>query len=279
MDFWGEVDSKAWGGLAWTSRQKLSGSRKTFPRAAGLYRVRAQSAHGLVYVGQTGRNLRERVGALALGVYRDTCDPPWNDRHTAAPILWAFRHEDAMDFEVSVAPLSADRSERQCVEDFLLYGHRVKFGRSTLANLGRMHPRWTRPTNRAKGQAAERRPAEYRYPSLPVAVGDPDPSSQKWLDLDWSPFRGWAAAAAGDGPGVYRVQRNGEPVYFGESGRLADRLQSHAQSPRFEGCEVSFLRMPGAMRHHLLEREVDLIGAFYAVRRRPPLHQYQPASS
>ena len=31
---------------------------------------------------------------LATGVYQQIQNPPWNDPHTAAPPLWAFRLED-----------------------------------------------------------------------------------------------------------------------------------------------------------------------------------------
>ena len=59
--------------------------RSYLPAAPGLYRVRANQMDGLVYVGQTGRDLLERARALASGVFRAADNPPWNDPHTAAP--------------------------------------------------------------------------------------------------------------------------------------------------------------------------------------------------
>lgn len=265
--------------MAWTPWRSLSAPRRALPSGGGLYRVRAQGVPGLVYVGQTGRDLRQRVGALARNVYRDEDDPPWNDPHTAAPALWAFRWEDGMAFEVSVAELGVEKAERQCVEDFLIYGHRVQLGRTTLANLGRMHPWWTRPTNRFQGRPPTRRAAPVAYPSLPVAVGDADPAAPSWLGLAWTPFEAWSSLAPLDEPGVYRIKQGDEVVYLGESTQLASRLRTHSNAPQFAGCCASFHRMPDVMDHHLREREVDLIGAYYAVKRRVPLHQYRPMKS
>jgi hypothetical protein len=48
-------------------------------------------------MGQTGRGLRERVRSLAVNLYRD--EPPWNDPHTAAPGLWAWRVEEGYEYD------------------------------------------------------------------------------------------------------------------------------------------------------------------------------------
>ncbi len=107
----------------------------------GFYRVRAVGNDWLVYIGQTGRSLRQRTRAeLAKHVMRPRESPPWNDPHTAAPLLWAYRYEDGMEFELSVAPAHLDVQMRQCYEDVLLYLHRLEFGHSTLCNHGRRHP-------------------------------------------------------------------------------------------------------------------------------------------
>jgi hypothetical protein len=42
--------------------------------------------------------------------------PTWNDPHTAAPLLWAFRHEDDMKFELSFAVADLD------VQPFVRFG-------------------------------------------------------------------------------------------------------------------------------------------------------------
>lgn len=275
---WGDCDAPYWGGLGWTAWRPLDAPRRSLPSCGGLYRIRAVGVPGLVYVGQTGRDLRERVAALARNAYRDEDDPPWNDPHTAAPVLWAFRLEQGMSFEVSVAALDVDKAERQCVEDFLLYGHRLQRGMTTLANLGRGHPWWARPSNKSKGQGAVRREEAVEYPSLPVAVGEAEPAAASWLGLAWTPFEVLSATSPPEAPGVYRIKKDEEVVYLGESKQLGARIRAHSGAQRFAGCLASFHCIPEAMDHHLLEREVDLIGAFYAVRRRAPLHQYRPTS-
>ena len=72
--------------------------------------------------------------------------------------------------------------------------------------------------------------------------------------------------------GVYRILDGNEVLYVGESHDLADRLTSHTR--RFTGDKfVSYVEMQTALPHHLKEREVDLIGAFYREERRPPRFQ------
>ena len=60
------------------------------------------------------------------------------------PLLWAYRHENNFQFELSVAPCELPSQLRQCQEDSLLYLHRIEYGHSTLCNHGRRHPLWTR---------------------------------------------------------------------------------------------------------------------------------------
>jgi hypothetical protein len=124
--------------------------KQLIPTQPGFYRVRAMDISSLVYIGQTGRNLRERTRSLSRGVYRALDDPPWNDPHTAAPLLWAYRHEDGLKYEVSVAVMDTDYPTRQCIEDSLLYLHRNEHGQSTLCNHARLHPFWSRPSNRKR---------------------------------------------------------------------------------------------------------------------------------
>jgi hypothetical protein len=72
---------------------------------------------------------------------RSSQDPPWNDPHTAAPILWAYRIENAYAFEISAAEINLSYAERQCFEDYLIYSHRKFYNYSTLANFGVAHPK------------------------------------------------------------------------------------------------------------------------------------------
>jgi len=73
---------------------------------------------------------------------------------------------------------------------------------------------------------------------------------------------------------VYKLIEGGQVVYLGESGSLKNRIIRHAATFRGQEVSASWVEMPGALPHHLKERETDLIGAFYQVRRTPPHYQY-----
>jgi hypothetical protein len=100
----------------------------------------------LVYVGQTGRSLRERLMSLARGANADEC--PYNDPHTAAPHLWLLQRLDGARFEFSCAAVGGNAQLLRGTEDMLLWQHRVQSGSSTIANYGRFYPGYARATNR-----------------------------------------------------------------------------------------------------------------------------------
>lgn len=276
-DFFG----RCWQDLDWTKwiplDSPLKDSQKCIPKTAGFYRVKSPNEPVLLYLGQTGRDLRERTRSLAKGVYQSIDNPPWNDPHTAAPLIWAYRHESGNSIEVSIAERGLTYSERQCFEDALLYSHRCLAGTSTLFNHGRWHSWWTRPSNRKKGVVTRRRKSPQVYPSLPPAIGDPDAMSLKWLGLNWSEY----FADAKNAPkieGIYRLTVGNVVVYLGESKSLRNRLSSHLSSERFDGCQYSYCAMPDAQPHHLKERETDMIGAYYLAYGVPPSQQYSQAT-
>jgi hypothetical protein len=105
----GSLD-EGWCGLSWTPWTPLERQavRHTTPTLPGIYRVRrdTEELQRLVYVGQTGRTLRERLLALAAGTNGEDC--PFNDPHTAAPHLWLLRRLDGARFEFSCAPVQGD---------------------------------------------------------------------------------------------------------------------------------------------------------------------------
>ncbi|GHO50828.1 hypothetical protein [Ktedonospora formicarum] len=74
-----------WCGLSWTDWQPFSNKEafRQLPSTPGLYRIRAAGINELFYIGETGRDLRGRLGDLR----RNTMKPemPFNDPHTAAP--------------------------------------------------------------------------------------------------------------------------------------------------------------------------------------------------
>lgn len=253
-----------WADMLWTPWIPLSAPlvvyRSEVPKTAGFYRVKAKGSSSLVYIGQSGRDLRARVRSLARHAFRPYDDPPWNDPHTAAPLLWAFYHENRLDYDVSVSSSSGSTQERQCQEDMLLYLHRLEHDKSTLCNHGRLHPNWSRPSNRKDRVPALRTNNPKEYPSSKPAFGNADPIAEDWLGLNWSEPKSLDVDCPG-GSGVYRILSSKEVVYIGESVNLRQRLRAHARSARFSGCKYSVLFIPAAPPHQLRERETDLIGS------------------
>src|SRR5215467_7171691 len=80
-----EVMGRTWSGLTWGTWLPLERKAITcaVPTEPGAYRIRHADGRSirLVYIGQTGRSLCERVSALANGVNGFEC--PYNDPHTA----------------------------------------------------------------------------------------------------------------------------------------------------------------------------------------------------
>ena len=277
--------TKNWCGLAWSAWIPLAGSTAEYARhlatTPGFYRVRATELEALAYIGQTGRNLRERTRALARHAHRSSDDPPWNDPHTGAPGLWAWRVEDGLTYEVSVAPAELSVARRQCMEDLLLFRHRLEMGESTLCNHGTFHAKWTRPSNRKAGMAMRRLSEADANPAAGASLSPVTPSGQP-ADPDWLGLP-WVEAGRLDGglvdvplrPGVYRLVDGCSVVYVGESIMLRDRLRAHAAWRSAMTLRASYVPMWPVLPHHLKERETDLIGAFYEQVGEPPVLQYR----
>ena len=102
--------------LTWSAWTPLAtaGARGTIvPAAAGLYRIRRIGRDDLDYIGQTGMGtmtLRKRL-AMLKGIY--AAEMPYRDPHTAAPGLWALRHESGCDFEASVVAVAGNTAWRE----------------------------------------------------------------------------------------------------------------------------------------------------------------------
>jgi len=105
--------------------------------------------------------------------------------------------------------------------------------------------------------------------------GDTNTLSLDWLGLEWTEFVSLSDART-DGSGVYRVRRDNDILYFGESNKLRARLAAHATDARFAGCLVSAHTMRDALPHQPKERETDLIGAYFLATGVPPKFQYAP---
>ena len=219
----------------WIAFARPRGVFDDFQRLPGVYRVRPIGHDHLVYIGQTGRSLRERVRALCLR----TLDPeiPFNDPHTAAPNLWAWRQTEGWDYVASVAEVDHSDADRQALECWLLWQYRLEKGESTLANHGRFHPQFTKSGSRKSGYRGERLPEGQSNPagslSLPPIRAIGQPTSGDWMGLEWSETVSLTRenlAHAPPTPGLYRIVQGGQVVYVGESGDLRERLRTHARN-------------------------------------------------
>ncbi len=243
----------------------------------------------LFYLGETGRNLRERLGDLRRGTMQELM--PYNDPHTAAPSLWAWRHAEGIDFECSAAPVTlADNREearrlREGLEFYLLWQYRLAFGSSTCCNHGRFHPRYVKSTDRKKGLQGYRLPDTAPDnpaggPGLPPLQLITTPLATNWMGLSWSacaPLETASLPRVPKSPGVYKLfdQEKGELLYIGESKNLRDRITTHA-AKNWE-CSIAYFSYvelphdtPAYQRHEI---ENDLLGGFYALTRHIPKFQ------
>ena len=244
-----------WSFLDWSPFIPFAGSRneiRAVPAGPGLYRIRVAGQDQLAYVGQTGRNLRERLGDLMRHTLAE--EMPFNDPHTAAPKLWSYHHAALMNFEASAAVVEVTRKERLGMECLLLWQYRTEHGRSTLCNFGRLHLGYRTSRNRKTGirggflnQGTLPEP-EMSLSPLPLHS---DPGSPDWMRLDWSerrPLRRREIDGSLGIPGLYLlVEAAGTIVYIGQSNRLAARLRSHCH-PQTYGMDLdySYARVPTA---------------------------------
>jgi hypothetical protein len=250
---------ETWSGLDWTSWCPLENDaiRRATPAVPGVYRIRRkdENVNRLVYVGQTGRTLRERLRSLATGVNGKQC--PFNDPHTAAPHLWFLRHQDGVSLECACAPVAGDAQVLHGTEDMLLWRHRMETGLSTEANYGRFYPGYTRPTNRWIGRRRAgtstpgRRAEPLRAPNEGVDFSNSHPvlcGSGHLLEAPWwqrSPLLAFRSLPAT--PAVYAIHERGaeHPVYIGETSGLRSRLATHAVAPwPFPEPFIAFLFLP-----------------------------------
>jgi hypothetical protein len=143
-----------WCDLCWTEWVSFSERFTHLPSSPGIYRVRITGADKIAYLGQTGRSLRERLGGLRHNTLQDIM--PFNDPHTAAPSLWAWRDAASVDYECSCAEVHRAKAERHALECHLLWQYRCEAGESTLCNHGRFHARYVKSRNRHSGFGGRR---------------------------------------------------------------------------------------------------------------------------
>lgn len=273
--------------LVWSEWLPLNGGVEVYKsvpaKQSGLYRIRAVGKKGLIYIGQTGRCLRERLRALRSGVYAQ--EMPYNDPHTAAPNLWVWLKEEGYEYEFSFLVSDLDTPQRQGLEDFFLWSHRKEFGFSTLCNYGRFHKQWIKPTNKKQGRKGERFSGG-RFNSSGLTSSDVlkhigKSNDVSWMGLDWSEpslLNTVSVNMLGNAPAVYRIMDSlsREVIYIGETKELQSRLKSHAKKLwKGEKTLFSFAQDIDLSQAHLRhEIEVDLIGAYFEENQRVPCFQY-----
>lgn len=254
---------------------------RTIPNRAGVYRVRVVGRNELAYIGQTGRNLTERLRGLGSGLH--AAEMPYNDPHTAAPKLWSYRDGDGVEFEASAAETPLPKNDRMGLECWLVWRYRQDVGRSTLCNFGRLHSRYTTSRNRSTGVRGRRlnpdEPDNTGGASVPPLMLRGTAGSRDWMGLDWSEpqsLNRLTAKSAPGGPGVYRLSSGTNAVvYIGQTLNLPSRLRTHADADWGGATTFAFASLPDNYTEtQLLEVENDIIAGYFEEFRSAPLFQF-----
>jgi hypothetical protein len=271
--------------LEWSIWLPLEGAGRDarIPEVPGLYRIRSRETGVLLYVGQTGRGLRSRVGALRA-IYGG--EMPYNDPHTAGPALWAHLQDTDETLEVSVAVVEAAASDRIGREALEITKRRMLDGVSPAYNFGRMPAGWRKSSgNTAKLAAEGKRFRGHRIddhvptPSLPPpATLDGDVRGPDWLGLPWQD--GSVDPPSSGAQGVYRLGPPGTEAltYLGQGGVRA-RWVDHTKRWGWEVTSHRHWAPLDVPWPQILEAENDLIAAHVHTFRGPPIGQFGPQRS
>jgi hypothetical protein len=256
-----------WCNLNWSDWVPFDGGNFSgLHNGPGLYRIRISDQPTLAYIGQTGRDLRQRLGDLRRNTMALVM--PFNDPPTAAPSLWAWHDAKGYMYECSVAACDMHRRKRLAIECWLLWKYRLETGGSTLCNYGHFHPSYVKSKNRKTQFRGGRREDE----SGRIASSSPLPPSGRatgpdWMGLEWSGRFSLATIPGGAYPALYRIfdAKTEKLLYIGETQNFGQRMRSHA-AKNWSGRApvVSYHRMSdGVLKVHLHELENDLIGGYY----------------
>lgn len=276
---------RTWCGLPWTPWIPFSqpSDFNAFPTGSGISRIREVNGETLFYIGVTARGLRERLGSLRRNIMQDTM--PYNDPHTAAPLLWAWRHAEGVEFECSAAPvaLTGNQKENKQLLDslkyYLLWQYRLETGFSTHGNHGRFHARYEKSGERKNGIQGYRRldtepdnPAS--GPSFPPLQLIGVPLASNWMGLSWSGYELLKKGAFSDvpkSPGIYKIVDRGREVLLsiGESENLRSAIPGQT-AKAFGSSTVffSYVELPENIADYQRKEIVnDLFGGLYALTR------------
>ncbi|MDL5363883.1 GIY-YIG nuclease family protein [Halalkalicoccus sp. NIPERK01] len=284
-----EFYSSDWGGVAWSDWLPLnSNSFGTVPREPGLYRIRHQDADRLYleYIGESG-DIRRRIQSLARGVYAE--EMPYRDPHTAAPCLWAIRHEVGPALEVSHVSATelGDKQQRKGLETAFIALHRRATDRSPTANFGRIisgykQSSYSYSDPAFKGGLLDEGDEE---PNAEQGIEPPNwqlwetPRAREWMGLDWSePYRlDQRLEATPPDNGLYRIwyKNSDAPLaYIGESSAIPSRLYNHETVFGGHALFAYAKRLDLDAAHKRQEIETDLLGAYYLATNESPLAQF-----
>jgi hypothetical protein len=280
------VFSNDWEAFKWTDWISLDTPHEVFRQITtepGVYRIRAIGLDILVYIGQTGRNLRERLNDLRRNIYGSIM--PYNDPHTASPNLWAWYQEEKYNYECSVACVNLSKPHRQAFEDMLLWKHRVGTGQSTMCNYGRFHPHYLKSRDRKSGfRGYKLPPTEQNSSGGPSTVplhSHGMPHDPNWMGLSWSPVIPLDRTALEKIPrhkGLYKIVSSDKIriLYIGETKNLRNRCRSHQNNDwDDQPVGVSYYSLSeDALDYQLRELEVDLIGCYFSIYGEAPPFQY-----
>lgn len=210
------VSSEDWLGFDWSSWSLLEPGTKKIsrvPETAGFFRIKKVNGEELDYVGQTGRNLRERMIHLANQVNSD--ERPERSK-ASAEHLWELKDFGGR-FEFSYANPNIARSEtdRLGLENVMFASHIKHRGRSPTVNLDR------------KLTSGENENTVLQH----LDWDSGDVTSDTWMNLDWTETRKLGRRTEIDlSHVVYRIWFPGyvPPLaYIGKSTNVANRLIKH----------------------------------------------------
>lgn len=285
-----DFDADDWMGLNWSEwlsprpeKHKLS----TITTDPGFYRVRHTNRKGLEYIGETGRNLRDRIRFLRNGIYSK--EMPYRDPHVAAPCLWSVR--DAFDgkFEVSYADpeIAEKKKHRKGIEAQLIAIYRREGQTDLTANFGKFlsgYKSSTMSRKGIKGDKIEDYEGEHKIQQIESVdwTNIEDITCSDWAGLDWSETHRMEERKQvdiPDDPGHYKIWHSEKApplAYIGQSKNVKNRIYSHHTSGEYEDEALfSFaIDKNSPNRAKRLAIETDLIGIYYYVEDEPPTKQF-----
>ena len=273
-----------WCSLNWTPWILFTSPQakgRLIPTEKGLYRVRPRGTSIIAYIGETGRQLRGRLSSLRTGTLATL---PFNDPHTAAPSLWAWRKEQHWNYECSAAVFRKSKAERKALECYLLWRYRLERGESTLCNYGRFHKNYKKSSNRSRKsrgfRLSEPQLNSTWGPSFPPLRLKGKPLDENWMGINWTKtifLTLNASIQISNTPALYRIidPKDNYLKYIGETRRLKNRFKQHCRTFKDSELMFSFSKQPESIRDYQLhELKTDLIGAYYYQTSKAPKNQF-----